>query len=68
MIMGETRQPGKLPTLVDLGTALKMLCVKDRRTVIHLIETGKVKGGKIGSRWKVNRDSLRDYCTKMGIM
>ena len=64
MLVGNMRKPGFLPTLVSMNTALKTLGLRDRRAVIRLVQSGKIAGRKVGSLWRLNRESLREYCDK----
>jgi len=63
MLVGKIEM-NRLPVLVPMNTALRTLGLKDRRAVARLVELGKISGRKVGRYWRIDRDSLREYCKK----
>ena len=64
MLVTGGRRPGGLPLLVPMNTALMTLGLKDYRAVRRLMDSGEIKGRKVGRYWRFDRDSLREYCRK----
>lgn len=52
--------------LISVPEAQKILDIKARQTIYKMIETGQLEGVKIGGRWKVTRESLRELIGKDG--
>lgn len=47
--------------LVDRTTAMRMLGLKDRRTVSRLVESGRITGFTACGRWYFNRASIEAF-------
>ena len=52
----------KLPVLLDIGTVCCLLKCSEV-TVVRHIKAGHFKGNKLGSAWRIDRDSVRAYFT-----
>ena len=50
----------KLPVLLDIGTVCCLLQCSEV-TVVRHIKAGHFKGNKLGSAWRIDRDSVRAY-------
>ncbi len=53
----------KMPVLLGLEDACCLLRCSDT-TVVKYIKQGTIKGNKFGSRWMIDRDSVREYFQK----
>lgn len=53
----------RMPVLLDLEDACCLLRRADV-TVVNYIKRGYIKGNKIGNRWMIDRDSVREYFQK----
>lgn len=53
----------RIPVLLELEDSCCLLRRADA-TVVNYIKKGYIKGNKIGNRWMVDRDSVREYFQK----
>lgn len=50
----------RIPVLLEITDVCCLLRCADV-TVVKYIKQGKIKGNKLGNRWLIDRDSVREY-------
>lgn len=50
----------QLPVLMDMATTCQLLQCADV-TVKKLIQNGHIRGNQIGKKWRIDRESVKEY-------